>query len=400
MPPCLPHPKYSREMKQTENPILLLYTDSYLTVALKVTVLSPCFPRFKGDYHGVFVKELCDNLSSDVELSVLAPRSRTIGEIDAGYHVERFPYLPRQGMETLPEETMKGAPISRLVELPFYLGGACRALTRTFSSLTHAHLAIPLGLVASISCRPSIITCHGSDLTLPLENLSYLPFTRMALRKATRIVTVSKYLERLARKLGASKKKTQTIHLGVDTNRFKPGKARKELTIGTLGRLVPQKNIEDLLRAMHFLQKRYDIMLRIGGDGPSRGYLETLASKLGLESVEFTGIVKNPVAFHQSLDLFVLCSTREGLSISLQEAMSCGVTPVAVNACGCDELITDGENGYLFQPRNGRDLASKMEAAINTRMGDKARETILEGFDSSVNAKKYLPIYHELGHRF
>ena len=367
---------------------------------MRVSILTPCFPRFIGDYHGIFVKELCDNLADDIDISVLAPRTRTLGKLQTRYPINRFPYLPCQGMENLPEETMKGAPVSRLIELPFYMVSAYKALARSNAPMIHVHLAIPLGFVASTRNKPFLITCHGSDLTLPLEKPHYLPFTKNALRKASKVVTVSRYLERLAWSLGVEPEKTEAIYLGVDADRFKPRRKLGCLTIGTLGRLVSQKNIEDLIDATHLLQERYDVHLRIGGDGPMRGYLEAYVSMVGLKSYEFCGIIKDPVEFHQSLDVFVLCSTREGLSIPLQEAMSCGVVPVAVRACGCDELINSGENGFLYKPRDVNDLVRKIEQAIDSKLGDKARRTITDGFNSKTNAKKYIKVYQELGHRF
>ena len=371
-----------------------------MCIALSVSVLTPCFPRFESDYHGLFVKELCDNLEKEVALTVLAPRTRTLGVLKTGYPVNRFPYLPCQRLENLPEATMKGASISRLVELPFYMFSAYKALSLSSPSVIHTHLAIPLGFFSSLVNKPSLITCHCSDLTFPLERRAYLPFTKKALKKTSRVVTVSRYLQNLACKLGSEPKKTETIYLGVDAMRFIRCKKRGALTIGILGRLVPQKNIEDLILAAGLLQERYDIHLRIGGDGPMREYLENYALRLGLESVEFCVVVSDPVQFHQSLDVFVLCSTREQLSISLQEAMSSGVVPVAVNACGCNELIGHGVNGFLFKPRNVPDLVRKLELSFDSGLGFKARKTILDNFDSKINSKKYLKIYSELGHRF
>ncbi len=367
---------------------------------MKVQVLTPCFPRFEGDFHVVFIKNQCDILSKKVQLSVLAPRTRTLHKLNTSYPVMRFPYMPRQSFEHLPEATMKGAPLSKLIELPPYLWSAFHHINVSSSDIIHAHLAIPLGVVASLSKLPSIITCHGSDLTLPLDKPKYLPFTSLALRKASIVTPVSQYLEKIAWRLGADREKTRTIYLGVDTSRFSPQSKKGKITIGTLGRLVSEKNVEDLIYATRILQDQYDLHLRIGGDGPEKKRLEVLALKLGLNSFEMCGTVFNPVAFHRSLDVFVLCSTREGLSISLQEAMSCGVVPVAVNACGCDELVSHRENGFLFHPRDIDDLVAKLKYAIDSELGGKARQTILENFDSIDNAEKYLHLYQQLGHHY
>jgi len=368
---------------------------------MRVLVFTPSFPRFKGDFHGVFIKSLCDVLSEDVEIQVLAPRTRTMEPYPVGYPVHRFPYLPSRRMEYVAESTMKDAPGVNLAGLPAYLASALLHLLASDSDLIHTHLAIPLGLLASFSRVPQLITCHGSDLTYPLDNPQYLSFTRAALRKTGIVVTVSKYLEALAVKLGADQRKVRTIYLGVDPLRFRPRKKSGPLTIGTLGRLVPLKRVGDLILAVKELGKTHDVHLRVGGDGPSRQYLEALAEKVGLSSYEFTGIITDPVKFHQSLDVFALCSSREGLSISLQEAMSCGVVPVAVDGCGCGELITHRENGFLFRTGDVSDLTDKLRLACESAsLGAKSRETILRDFDSRKNASQYLKVYSELGHRF
>ena len=368
---------------------------------MRVLVFTPSFPRFKGDFHGGFIKSLCDDLSGQVEIQVLAPRTRTMEPYTVCYPVHRFPYLPSRRMEYVAESTMKNAPAINLAGLPAYLVSALLHVLTSKADIIHTHLAIPLGILALASRFPKVITCHGSDLTYPLDNPKYLPFTRAALRKTGLIVTVSRYLESLAVKLGADQRKVRTIYMGVDPNRFIPRKRSRAQTIGTLGRLVPQKRVSDLILATKELERTHDVRLRIGGDGPSRRHLESLAEKVGLKSYEFTGTVTDPVEFHQTLDVFSLCSSREGLSISLQEAMSCGAVPVAVDGCGCDELIKNSENGFLFRTGDVADLASKLRSACNsTSLGDKARETILRDFDSRKNSSQYLDVYHELGHRF
>lgn len=110
--------------------------------------------------------------------------------------------------------------------------------------------------------------------------------------------------------------------------------------------------------------------------------------------------MNDPVEFHKSLDIFVLCSTREGFSISLQEAMFCGVTPVVVDACGCNELIISDENEYLYRPRDTSDLVRCLEQAVELILGAKVRKTVPQKFDSKKNSKQYLRVYQEIGHRF
>lgn len=370
-----------------------------MSVVSRVTVLTPSFPRYTSDYHGGFIKTLCDELAKHVSIEVIAPRTRSLKSNSLSYLVKRFPYMPTKRMEYIAEATMKNAPRNILASLPFYLASAYLHTIATNSNLIHTHLAIPMGFLAAHNPRktPQLITCHGSDITYPIEKPYYRGFTRNTLRKADRIATVSDYIRRLALKLGAEPRKTKTIYLGVNVNRFKPSRNTKPLTIGTLGRLVPEKQLDMILYAAKNLEEKIDFTLRIGGDGPDQLRLMRLAEKLQLNA-EFTGRVFDPVAFHQSLDVFVLASSREGLSISLQEAMACGVTPVAVNAHGTREIIKDGFNGYLFNPGDQEKMIENILNAVeNKEISKKARKIIIQRFNSKTATQKYLDLYQELG---
>lgn len=365
----------------------------------KVSVLTPSFPRYMNDYHGCFIKSLCDSLSKYVNLEVIAPRSKSLERYQASYPITRFPYMPISNMEYIAETTMKNASMSVLATLPAYLFSAYAHILASRSDLIHTHLAIPLGFLAANNPKrtPQLITCHGSDITYPIEAQIFLPFIKDTLKKANKIVCVSNYIKQLSIKLGANPRKVNTVYLGVDVNKFKPLKSRNNLSIGTLGRLIPEKNIEIIIRAVKELSSRNDLKLKIGGDGPEQIRLMKLAGKLGVKT-EFTGRVFNPREFHQSLDVFVLASNREGLSLSLQEAMACGAVPVAVDACGCREIIVDGVNGFLFKAGDHKMLASKINQAINSIDIDvNARKTIESRFNSESATKKYLEIYGDLG---
>ena len=363
---------------------------------MRVLVFTPSYPRYPGDYHGSFIQALCRRLSRHVELTVLAPRSRTMEQYPEPYKVERFPYLPWRSCELVAERTMVDAPWSHLVQLPPYLLSAYLHHVKDDYDLVHTHLAIPFGLLASHNPRrvPQLVTCHGSDLTLPSRNAIYAPATRHTLRRADHVVTVSRHLERIVLRLGASPGKTETIYMGVDVERFRPGRRKGPQTIGTLGRVIPGKNMEDLLRAVSLLQGNRDVRLLVGGDGPHLPALKRLSLDLGLRDTHFLGRVHDAPEFHRLCDIFVLASVNEGLSVSLQEAMASGCVPVAADAWGSREVITDGVDGFLYRPRNVEALAACLEAALDAPgAGVKARETIVSGFNLDRNYKGYLDAY-------
>jgi len=113
-------------------------------------------------------------------------------------------------------------------------------------------------------------------------------------------------------------------------------------TIINLGRLIPEKGQELLIRSFAKVQQLLpDTNLVLIGDGEEKKKLQVLAKKLGLEnSVFFLGFQKNPYKFMQHASIFVLTSRYEGFGLALVEAMTCGlpvisVTPSASWILGC-----------------------------------------------------------------
>lgn len=363
---------------------------------MKVLVVTPSYPRYRGDYHGSFIQSYCREVSKFVELSVLAPRSRTLTDYPEEFRVLRFPYLPLRSMEYVAEQTLKGAPYPVVACLPAYLTSAYLNLLRRSKDLIHLHIAIPLGLpvIYGARAKPVLITCHGSDLTYPIEKSLLRPFCKKILRKASRVITVSHFLKKYLMDYGID---SVVIPIGVDVNRFSPGnKPQSTLKIGVLGRLVPEKRVEDTIKSIKLIDNQIDYQLHIAGDGPELTKLMKLSEKYKIKSI-FHGRVKYPELFLKNCNIFILSSVREGLSMSLQEAMASGCIPIAVNNFGCDELISHGENGYLFNPGRKRELANYViKAAENPRLGERARRTILEHFDIEKNSLRYIQEYKKV----
>jgi glycosyltransferase involved in cell wall biosynthesis len=108
------------------------------------------------------------------------------------------------------------------------------------------------------------------------------------------------------------------------------------------------------------------------------------------------GTISDAPSFLGLLDVFVLASSREGLSLSLQEAMAAGCVPMAVEGHGSEELIRDGRNGFLYSG-GPNDLAGRIIEASNApSMGARARETIVDGFDAEAGADRYAELYSRL----
>ncbi len=136
-----------------------------------------------------------------------------------------------------------------------------------------------------------------------------------------------------------------------------------------VGRVDREKRIDTLIRAFQ-LMPRQDIQLAIAGHGAASGELEKLAEQLNQkERVRFLGPISAkalPVLLN-SIDIFVMPSTAELLSIATLEAMACGRPVLLANAGALSGLAKHNVNGFLFEPENAADAARYIEMLADQR---------------------------------
>ena len=190
------------------------------------------------------------------------------------------------------------------------------------------------------------------------------------------------------------------IRNGIDTDRFSPDSVQRaslpfsdvSLCLCTIGRLVSGKGLEDLIEAVRILRDDgIDCRLVvIGGNikqdrNVAADSISALIRRYGLESVvHVTGLVDNVQGYLAASDVYVLSSYREGMPRSLLEAMSMALPCVATRIRGCREIVSDGENGLLYEPRQIGQLVEQIrrlqDASLRRQLGSKARETVLTRF--------------------
>lgn len=133
--------------------------------------------------------------------------------------------------------------------------------------------------------------------------------------------------------------------------------------------------------------KRQDMLARIALQLQQEGYLFTLqligrhedsnilaaVQTVNCPCIEIVGEVSNPVDYLNKADAFCLCSTYEGMPISLIEAMSVGAVPVCTPVGGIVNMVKDGENGFLSE-----DLSEKAYHKALKRFLDTPKEAIEE----------------------
>ena len=158
------------------------------------------------------------------------------------------------------------------------------------------------------------------------------------------------------------------ISCGIEADNYTPNmEPRTENLIVFLGRVVDEKQIDKLIRALKLVDPALDARLEIVGGGDQEAKLKALTASLGLsDRVTFTGYVDEEYLRNAltRASVFAMPSIAELQSISTMEAMASGLPIVAANAMALPHLVHDGENGYLFEPGNVEELAEKLTTVL------------------------------------
>lgn len=163
----------------------------------------------------------------------------------------------------------------------------------------------------------------------------------------------------------------------VDNRLFKnPGKNQMDnRAIICVARLVPVKNLDNLLRAWRLVQDaNTGYELRIIGDGDEQAALTALQQQLSLTTVKFLGAVDNEkiAAWYHRADALILSSTWESWGLVVNEGMAAGLPVLLSNKVNAGEgLLLEGRNGFSFSPLDVNDMAAAILKFIKLPMAEK-----------------------------
>lgn len=153
-----------------------------------------------------------------------------------------------------------------------------------------------------------------------------------------------------------------------------------------VGRLVKEKNLACLMRALARIPTDQRPWVALAGNGPLRGDIDAMREAAGLDAdVRFLGERKDTAALMQSADFLVLPSSYEGMSNVLMEAMAAGCPVVASDVGGNPELVEDGVTGLLFPS----DDADALARCLQTMGSDKALRLRLSQQAAQVARQRY-----------
>ncbi len=200
------------------------------------------------------------------------------------------------------------------------------------------------------------------------------------------IATTRKEKEEFVRHHGASPDRISVIPCGVNLDLFRPLEkrvARQQLGFGDdrvilfVGRMEPLKGIDQLLRAMTYLENGQRPRLVIIGGGENSqdemARLRKLSQGLQVEDrVTFLGLIEQEKlpCFYNAADVCVVPSYYESFGLVGLEALACGTPVVAADVGGFEDIIRQGETGYVLPDNTPRHLAEKIAWLLSKSIGD------------------------------
>ena len=340
-------------------------------------------------------------IDSGWEVRVLAQTPPT-SQIDFADSLELFP--PRQAYDVYPLGQLR-----RLKWLRGYVQSWAPTIVHTyfFWSIMYGRALKRMGVIRSL-------VENREDQGFGWGRHEY---TLLRLTKAIpdHIVAVSAaVLETAIEREHLDPDRTQIIHNGIgepqDTGQYRTAALQQlgfdngDLIVGMVS------NLNRAVKGVHyFIEAIPEILSReprarfvIFGRGAEKEVHERRARELDLSDyLVFAGYRENMPRFYAAMDISVLTSLTEGLSIAVLESMNYGVPVVVTRVGGNPELVVEGETGFLVPPKDAAAFADKVvrllqDSELRNSMGTAARERIAREFSIGKVAECYSNVYEEL----
>lgn len=251
-------------------------------------------------------------------------------------------------------------------------------------------------------------TIHGWESTTRMPRRRAW-ICRSIARMTSGLIAVSpETADQFAAETGIPRQRFSVVTSGVDIERYLPRTDAVDdhspLVIACVARFSPIKALHDLVRAFALLCERspQPVVLHLIGDGPERARLEAEAKALNVaDRVRFVGMTHDVPGELRHSDIFALSSLREGLPMSIMEAMAAGLPVVGTRVGSVDSLVEDGVTGLLVPASDPEALACALERLVGEpdfrrRAGILARQRAEQEFSLDAMAKRYASFYETL----
>lgn len=289
-----------------------------------------------------------------------------------------------------------------------------RLLKDEHVDLIHAHefdANVQGTVVAAWLGLPLVATIHGKNYFW--EKLRRRVAYRWVSRRAT-MVAVSKNLKQfIVEKVGVESEHVKVIYNGVDMlppcDTEDVEQCRKELDlptehriVGVVGNLYPVKGHQYLIASIPaVLAKCPKTTFVFAGRGQLEAELKGQVHQLGIDGqVRFLGLRQDIPRILALIDVFVLPSLSEGLSMAILEAMVSGKPVVATNVGGNPELVENGETGCLVPPKDSHALAERLvflltNSVRGSQFGRKGQLRAQGRFSLQTMVREYQALYDQ-----
>lgn len=274
--------------------------------------------------------------------------------------------------------------------------------------LIHAHAYLP-GIVARLIMVtkgiPAIFTVHGTSLGTKLLS----PFQRLIEKFILTQILYSAQITVSRDFLNFKNINKQIFYIPngasvADFDRVKSAKF-KDPTLIFVGRLHPQKNLFNLIRAVKKVLEDFpNIKLQIVGSGPQKLNLAKEVKNLKLaKSINFATEVTGAslVKLYKSSHLFILPSIYEGQPLTLLEAWAAKLPAITTKTGDCKYLVKNGINGYLIEdPQDPDEIAKIIKKALAAKnlqnLGLAGYNLVVKNFSWEKSAQETLKVYENL----
>ena len=284
---------------------------------------------------------------------------------------------------------------------------------------SHGYKSDIIGVIAAklagIHC---ISTPHGFEKTSDWKLEMFIGAGCRSFRFFDYVVPLSRELYSDVQKYGVSESKLVYICNGVDlkdVNYRLPSPeprdrtddetidAPQEKTIGFIGQMIDRKNVSHLLDVFDNLARANNgLKLVLLGDGDARAKFEAHADSLeSRDRIEFLGFQNDPLSYLNTFDLFVMCSTLEGIPRCLMESMAMGVPVAAYDIPGVDQLLEHNKTGLLATHGNKQQLEQCCKQllwneTLANEISQNAADFINNNFSARRMAEEYTELYQKL----
>jgi len=257
---------------------------------------------------------------------------------------------------------------------------------------------------------PCVVSVHGvfaeRGVALKLAQFAYLRTLGLGVfRSADRVVCLTRSDAEEVVRFGCPLEKIRLIPNAVDTELFMPDEDREDCLVVWVGRFVPEKGVQYLVMAARIVAERSkDVRFLLVGYGPLKARIMKLARDFGLldKSINILGpLSREEIAeILSKASVFSFPSLKEGMPLSVLEAMASAVPVVSSNIPGINDVIIHGENGILVPPRNPKALANAIMLLLEDRdlrrkLGQNARQLMVEKHSWNLVTEKTEEVYNE-----